>query len=297
MNASQPLVLAVVLASLACGSAMHFDEQEWILRYRETEDVLEVLVVSHGVHATGSTPEAVRAAVEEIEALAAGSRKVVVDEDWLFGVIDLDDEDDVDEEDPLARDWNYWISHVAVVRAGVAPDSVDGPALFQLFSVGQVTQLVALLDRSIDRAILEEGRESLSQTLGAELAEAWIAHVSADEPWLDFREGRLSFEGPMTPRTAANALHELLDAAAESTETAEILRDLSAALAEVRLGDDSVRLETVDLRHAGISLRFRERESEGDRGGHREIPTDMLAKGVPMTSRETLLALVDAIRR
>lgn len=195
--------------------------------------------------------------------------------------------------DALERDWRAWLAGVSVARAGACLEG-DGAALFQLFRIARVGELVALVDRTLDRAVLESDPRELAGELDDETAARWRERARSGAPWVALERGRLVFAAPMTSAAAATALEASLGDLGRSPETGAILRGIVAALARVQLGDGGLRLESEDLGRAPTTVSFREQPCACSGGA---LGRDALAGAVALQPESVLRELGEGLAR
>ena len=215
----------LALVSSACAT-YGFVRQDIGLRHDPESDVLEVLVVSQGLL------EHSFASAESIAEDAAGARHVILF-GWPFE-FDLPELEHqvASSRHPLAPRTLALLEGIEVVDSGVFGPQ-EGPfSLYQRVSIPRASELLALINETLNTASLEEGEAAdYAERFGAASGELLLEHAQAGRSWAAFDAGALVVRIPMSPAGGARAVQQL----AKSPDAS--LKPLAAALTELALAD------------------------------------------------------------
>jgi hypothetical protein len=229
------LILALTLVLASCVS-YDFRRQDLAFRHDAETDVLEVLVVSHGLRETG------RESADAARADAAGARHVIL-LGWPFE-FDLDElegeggGEPIPDEGlaPLVPRLLAWTPGVTVAEARMWVDADGGTSLLQRFRVAHASEGVALLNDAINAECLRlESWTKAARDSDARTGELWEAHVRAGRPWVELAGGGIVVRLPASPAGAARGLASLAGDVEGFAAIADALSAVSVAGGEAVL--------------------------------------------------------------
>jgi len=210
-----PLAAGLALLPLLASSCTRygFDRQEIGLRHDAETDVLELLVVSHGLRATGEKSAGV------VAADAAGARHVILLGWPLEFPLDEIEAELAVSDDPLAARTLAFVQGISVAEAGAWAGEDGCLSLFQRIRVPSASEGLALANEALNRACLEEDEvEDVSRKFGARAGELFAAHIREGKPWFALEGGALVVRAPISDEGAARFLEDLLRMVADEDE-------------------------------------------------------------------------------
>jgi len=202
-------LIALLLSLLGAGCEIQFAEEEVSLRYDESTDTLEVLLVYCGISASDDSEKNVRKAVETSQRLLSGWRAFSVP--FWPGGCDLDDPDllkDLDAESAQV------LGSISLEEVGAFLDGAERLSGYQVLKVPAFTRALDCLNRAISRAVLaavERGEGTICPDFDARSHELWVERARSGAPWIRLQDGLFVVDLPVTPETALKLQRNLLE--------------------------------------------------------------------------------------
>jgi hypothetical protein len=202
-----PTACLCALALASCTS-YEFRRQDLAFRHDSATDVLELIVVDHGLLSTGSTSG------KQVAENSAGARHVILlGWPFEFDLAELEDDlrDAADDGKPFAARALAWLPGVDVDEAALWRNAEGELSLYRRISIARASEGLALLSEVINAHCAKaESWHAVARDWDAASGALWQEHVMAGRSWASFADGGLVVRVPVSAAGAARALGQAM---------------------------------------------------------------------------------------